>query len=62
MAEGPPIAYRYIKENLNRALAGEVMECMDLEVTHHTHSGMTEDHRNATQAFVEKRAPVFTGK
>lgn len=62
LAEGPPIAYRYIKENLNRALAGEVMECMDLEVTHHTHSGMTEDHRNATRAFVEKKVPVFTGK
>lgn len=62
LADGPPIAYRYIKENLNRALAGEVMECMDLEVTHHTHSGMTEDHRNATKAFVEKKAPVFTGK
>ena len=62
LAEGPPIAYRYIKENLNRALAGEVMECMDLEVTHHTHSGMTEDHRGATRAFVEKRPPVFNGR
>lgn len=62
LAEGPPIAYRYVKENLNRALAGEVMECMDLEVTHHVHSGLTEDHRNAAQAFVEKRAPVFKGR
>ncbi|MEM7212896.1 MAG: enoyl-CoA hydratase [Pseudomonadota bacterium] len=62
LAEGPPIAYRYVKENLNRALAGEVMECMDLEVTHHVHSGLTEDHRNAAQAFVEKRAPSFKGR
>ena len=62
LAAGPPIAYRYMKENLNRALGGEVMECMDLEVTHHTHSGLTDDHRNAAQAFVEKRAPVFTGR
>lgn len=62
MADGPPIAYRYIKENLNRALAGEVMECMDLEVTHHVHAGLTEDHKNATKAFVEKRAPEFKGR
>ena len=62
LADGPPIAYRYVKENLNRALAGEVMECMDLEVTHHVHAGLTEDHKNATQAFVEKRAPVFKGR
>lgn len=62
LAEGPPIAYRYMKENLNRALGGEVMECMDLEVTHHVHAGQTEDHRNATKAFVEKRAPVFKGR
>jgi 2-(1,2-epoxy-1,2-dihydrophenyl)acetyl-CoA isomerase len=62
LAAGPPIAYRYMKENLNRALGGEVMDCMDLEVTHHVHAGKTEDHRNAAQAFVEKREPVFRGR
>ena len=62
LAEGPPIAYRYMKENLNRALGGDPFECMDLEVTHHVHTGLTEDHRNAAQAFVEKRQPVFKGR
>ena len=62
LAEGPPIAYRYMKENLNRALGGDPVECMDLEVTHHAHTGLTEDHRDAAQAFVEKRAPVFKGR
>lgn len=62
LEKGAPLAYRYMKENLNRAIGGEVMECMDLEVTHHTHTGLSEDHRNATRAFVEKRPPVFTGK
>ena len=28
-----------MKENLNRAVSGELGECMDLEVTHHTHTG-----------------------
>jgi 2-(1,2-epoxy-1,2-dihydrophenyl)acetyl-CoA isomerase len=63
LAGGPTIAYRYIKENINRAASGvDVMECMDLEVTHHVHCGQTEDHREATKAFVEKREPTFHGR
>lgn len=62
LAEGPSIAYRYMKENLNRAVAGELGDCMDLEVTHHVHTGLTEDHREATQAFVDKREPRFHGR
>lgn len=62
LANGPTVAYRYMKENLNRAMAGEVEDCLDLEATHHVHCGQTEDHREATKAFVEKREPVFKGR
>jgi 2-(1,2-epoxy-1,2-dihydrophenyl)acetyl-CoA isomerase len=62
LAAGPTVAYRYMKENLNRALAGEVDDCLDLEATHHVHCGATEDHREAAKAFVEKREPVFQGR
>ncbi|MDX2202170.1 MAG: enoyl-CoA hydratase-related protein [Hyphomicrobiaceae bacterium] len=62
LASGPSVAYRYMKENLNRAMAGEVDDCLDLEATHHIHCGQTEDHREAAKAFVEKRAPVFKGR
>jgi 2-(1,2-epoxy-1,2-dihydrophenyl)acetyl-CoA isomerase len=62
LAEGPRVAYRYMKENLDRAVNGSLEECMDLEVTHHVHSGFTEDHRDAVQAFVEKREPHFCGR
>ena len=63
MASGPSVAYRYMKENFNRAAMGaDEMECLDLEATHHVHRGLTEDHRNAAQAFVEKRRPVFSGR
>lgn len=62
LARGPTVAYRYMKENLNRAMAGEVEDCLDLEATHHVHCGQTEDHREATKAFVEKREPVFKGR
>ena len=62
LATGPTVAYRYMKENLNRAMAGDVDDCLDLEATHHIHCGQTEDHREATKAFVEKREPVFKGR
>ncbi|MDE2488981.1 MAG: enoyl-CoA hydratase [Alphaproteobacteria bacterium] len=62
LAAGPTVAFRYMKENLNRAMTGEVGECMDLEVTHHVHCGQTADHKEAARAFVEKREPVFAGR
>ncbi len=63
LAAGPPIAYRYMKENFNRIAQGaSAIECLDLEATHHVHSGLSEDHRNAARAFVEKTQPVFNGR
>ena len=62
LANGPSIALRYMKENLNRAALGEFNECMDLEVTHHVHTATTADHHEAAQAFVEKREPLFRGR
>ena len=62
LASGPAVAYRYMKENLNRAMSGEIDECLDLEATHHVHCGETMDHKNAVKAFVEKKTPKFQGK
>lgn len=63
LAAGPRVALAYMKENLNRAFSGGVMDdCLDLEATHHVHCGLTEDHKAAARAFVEKRAPVFHGR
>lgn len=62
LANGPTVAYRYMKENLNRAMSGDVDDCLDLEATHHVHCGQTEDHREASKAFVEKREPLFKGR
>ena len=62
LAKGPSVAYRYMKENLNRAMGGDVDECLDMEVTHHTHCTSTDDWREAVRAFVEKREPVFHGR
>ena len=62
LAAGPTVAYRYMKENLNRAMSGDLDDCLDLEATHHIHCGQTEDHREATKAFVAKREPIFNGR
>ncbi len=63
LATGPSIAYRFMIENINRAATGgELLDCMDLEVTHHIHCGQTEDHLNAAKAFVDKQEPVFGGR
>ena len=62
LANGPRLAYRYMKENLNRAVSGELGDCMDIEATHHVHTGLTQDHREAAKAFVERREPSFTGR
>ncbi len=62
LAAGPPIAYRYMKENINRSVTGDLDTTLDLEATHHRHTGTTKDHKEASKAFVEKREPVFDGR
>ena len=60
-AEGPTVAYRYMKENINRAVTADLMTCLDAEASAMTRTGLTEDHRLAVEAFVEKRTPIFSG-
>jgi 2-(1,2-epoxy-1,2-dihydrophenyl)acetyl-CoA isomerase len=62
LAAGPRVALRYMKRNMNAAECGSLHEVLDLEAWHHTRCGMTEDHREAARAFVDKRQPVFRGR
>ncbi len=62
LARGPRVAYRYMKRNMNAAESASLNEMLDLEAWHHTRTGMTEDHREAARAFVEKREPQFKGR
>ncbi|MGH7373428.1 MAG: enoyl-CoA hydratase [Candidatus Rokuibacteriota bacterium] len=62
LARGPRVAYRYMKRNMNAAESASLKEMLDLEAWHHTRTGMTEDHREAARAFVEKREPQFKGR
>jgi 2-(1,2-epoxy-1,2-dihydrophenyl)acetyl-CoA isomerase len=62
LARGPRVAYRYMKRNMNAAESASLKEMLDLEAWNHTRTGMTEDHREAARAFVEKREPQFKGR
>ncbi|MEM7284816.1 MAG: enoyl-CoA hydratase-related protein [Actinomycetota bacterium] len=62
LAAGPPIAYRYMKENINRAMTADLGTILELEATHHRHTGTTADHLEASKAFVDKREPEFRGR
>ncbi|TDJ22508.1 MAG: enoyl-CoA hydratase [Gammaproteobacteria bacterium] len=58
----PTVAIGYMKKNLNAAQHGSLSDVMDLEAMHMIRTFMTEDHKGAAQAFVEKRAPQFEGR
>jgi 2-(1,2-epoxy-1,2-dihydrophenyl)acetyl-CoA isomerase len=62
LARGPRIALGMMKQNFNVAESGTLSELLDLEARHQIETGLTEDHREAARAFVEKRAPVFRGR
>ena len=58
----PTTAIGYMKRNLNAAAHVTLSELLDLEAIHMVRTMMTDDHKSAAQAFVEKRAPVFAGR
>jgi len=62
LANGPRVAQRMIKDNLNRALKQNFGECLDMESANLAACRKTEDHKEAARAFAEKRKPRFVGR
>lgn len=62
LAAGPPLAFRYMKRNLNLALSTHARDLFDLEAEAMMRTGATEDFREAARAFLEKRNPTFRGR
>jgi 2-(1,2-epoxy-1,2-dihydrophenyl)acetyl-CoA isomerase len=62
ITNGPPIALKRMKQNMNLALVSDFPKLLDAEAEGMIMTGMTQDHMEAARAFVEKRPPVFQGK
>ncbi len=62
IADGPRVAYAYMKRNLFAAETEPFTNVLEMEALHQARTAMTEDHLEASLAFVEKRRPVFKGR
>jgi 2-(1,2-epoxy-1,2-dihydrophenyl)acetyl-CoA isomerase len=62
LAAGPTVAYGQIKRQLAIGASGGLAEALDAEYQAQAVCGATTDHQEATEAFVNKRRPRFTGR
>lgn len=62
LAAGPTAAHRAIKRVLATAATDSLEQTLALEASLQTGLGATADHREAVEAFLAKRPPVFTGR
>lgn len=60
LAAGSPESLAAMKQNLLDAQRYGLAEAMDREVPRHLACGLTDNHKEAVRAFVEKRPPVFS--
>ena len=51
-----------MKENINRAVTGDLKTCLAMEADRLLRCAQTSDHKEAVKAFMEKRTPEFTGQ
>ena len=62
IAAGPLTSFRYMKANINLATHTDFRTLLDREAETHLRCGQTGDHKEGVRAFLEKRAPQFTGQ
>jgi enoyl-CoA hydratase len=62
LAAKPPIALRYAMEAVNSGLEMPFVEACQLEASLFGMAAATDDMKEGTKAFLEKRKAVFTGK
>jgi enoyl-CoA hydratase/carnithine racemase len=62
IAVNPPVALRYMKQGLNRYSGGDPREIGAWAIEVIQRLFQTSDHREGVASFLERRAPVFTGR
>lgn len=61
LAAGPTLAYRYMKASLNAAIHDSIENVMDAEAFGTMRTLGSLDYKEGTEAFLEKRKPLFRG-
>lgn len=62
IASLPTVALGYIKQNVNTAANGSLVNVFDLEAENIVDAMQTEDHKLAAAAFLKKEKAVFKGR
>jgi 2-(1,2-epoxy-1,2-dihydrophenyl)acetyl-CoA isomerase len=62
IAAGPAVAFAYAKRNMNQAYSSSLERILELEREGIAACGNTEDFKEASAVFIEKRRPEFRGR
>lgn len=62
LAEGPSLAIRWTKLSINKHLRQAVNLVLDASMAVELLTARSDDHREATRAFLDKRPPQFKGR